>query len=134
MNENSRHLTLEDAVNHPTPLLEVLNNVSRRYHEQLQALGGMASNLMEAEARLALFDSLVHFRDELPEEVPFRVDFGKAGGSDLIFHTREVQVYMRTPWQSHNVLLGLHGEEWLRYTGPIVEAVERELREERAIT
>ena len=66
--------------------------------------------------------------DNLPEEIRFQVDSGKLAGTDLIFNTREVQIYGYAPWQDHNYRIGVYGSGWFDYLDPILTAVDHALR------
>lgn len=74
--------------------------------------------------RLALFD-LAAF-NSLPEQLHFQVDFGGMEGMDLVFNTRQAQVFIPAPWQDHDIRVGI-GDDWINYFGPIVDAMEREV-------
>ncbi len=77
-----------------------------------------AQRITEAQIRLNLLGR-VSSADEIPEEIHYRVDFGKEGETDLIFNTREVEVYIDA---IRPVRLGV---DWVQHYEPILNAIEQ---------
>ncbi len=77
-----------------------------------------ADRTVEVEARLNLL-ARVNAVDGLPQEIHYQVDSGKEGGTDLVFNTREIGIYM----MAGDHLAPIYGVDWVMHYEAIVEAI-----------